>query len=96
MRCDTYPDFRLTASRVEALLTPKTKAVLLCSPGNPAGVVNSEREVADLLDLCKRRGVVLISDEIYDEFCYSESRSQPRAQGAGPAALPEPGPPAGR
>ncbi len=36
VKCDTYPDFKLTASRVEPLITPRTKAILLCSPGNPS------------------------------------------------------------
>jgi len=71
--CDTYPDFRLTAERVEPLITPRTKFVLLTSPSNPSGIVCSERDVAELLDLCRRRNVLLISDEIYDEFTFSES-----------------------
>jgi aspartate/methionine/tyrosine aminotransferase len=58
------------------MITERTKAVLLNSPGNPSGVVMSEREVNDLLDLCRSRGVVLISDEIYDEFTFSEARTQ--------------------
>jgi aspartate/methionine/tyrosine aminotransferase len=78
--CDTYPDFRLTAARVEKLITPRTKAVLLNSPGNPGGVVMSERDCAELLDLCKRKNILLISDEIYDEFTYSESRTQHAAR----------------
>jgi aspartate/methionine/tyrosine aminotransferase len=80
--CDTYPDFRMTAERVERLITPRTKAVLVCSPSNPCGVVLSEQECGDLLDLCRRRNILLISDEIYDEFTYSESRTSVRA-GAG-------------
>ena len=73
--CDTYPDFRMTAARVERLMTPRTKAVLLNSPSNPCGVVSSEAECRELLELCQRRGVLLISDEIYDEFTYSEART---------------------
>ncbi len=74
IRCDTYPDFRMTAERVEPLITSRTKAVLLNSPGNPTGIVMSGRECRDLLDLCRRRGVVLVSDEIYDEFCFEDAR----------------------
>lgn len=76
VKCPVYPDFRMLADRVEKLITPRTKMVLLNSPGNPGGVVASERECADLLDLCKRRGIVLLSDEIYDEFTYPEFRTQ--------------------
>lgn len=71
--CDTYPDLKMTAERVEPLITERTKAVLVCSPSNPAGVTLDGDECADLLDLCRRRGVLLISDEIYDEFAYSEA-----------------------
>ncbi|MEZ6318923.1 MAG: pyridoxal phosphate-dependent aminotransferase, partial [Phycisphaerales bacterium] len=71
--CDTYPDFRLTAERVEPLITDKTRFVLLNSPSNPAGVVLTKKDCADLLDLCRSRGVLLIADEIYDEFCYPEA-----------------------
>lgn len=86
--CDTYPDFRMTAARVEPLITPRTKAVLVDSPSNPCGVVLTEPECRDLVDLCRRRGVLLISDEIYDEFTYAESRtaSRPRADGRGAEA----------
>ncbi len=76
--CDTYPDFRMTAARIEKCITPRTKAVLVNSPGNPTGVVLSNREMADIVDLCRAKGILLISDEIYDEFTFSESREQGR------------------
>ncbi|MFN7021972.1 MAG: pyridoxal phosphate-dependent aminotransferase [Phycisphaerales bacterium] len=88
--CDTYPDFRLTAARVEPLLTPRTKIVLLNSPSNPAGVVATARECQELLDLCRRRGVLLVSDEIYDEFTYPDSR-EPTARGSLGPRCPSPG-----
>lgn len=88
--CDTYPDFKLTAQRVEPLITPRTKAILLNTPSNPAGVVSSPAECRDLLDLCRRRGVVLISDEIYDEFTFSESRTQSMAGDPARLACPSP------
>lgn len=77
--CDTYPDFRMTAERVEPLLTERTKVVLVNSPSNPAGVVLREAECRDLLELCRSRGVILLSDEIYDDFTFSEGRTQPAA-----------------
>jgi aspartate/methionine/tyrosine aminotransferase len=72
--CDTYPDFRMTAERIERCITPRTKAVLVCSPSNPCGTVLSGDEFRDIVDLCRRKGVLLISDEIYDEFCFSDAR----------------------
>lgn len=93
VKCDTYPDFKLTAARVAPLITARTKIVLVCSPGNPTGVVMSEGEQRELLELCRARGILLISDEIYDLFCFDESRTQ--RDGAGvlrcPSAARAPG-----
>jgi len=71
--CDTYPDFRMTAERIEPLLTARTKAVLLNSPSNPCGTVLTGAELAEVVDLCRRRQVLLISDEIYDAFCFGDA-----------------------
>jgi len=88
VKCSTYPDFRMTAARVEPLITPRTKLVVLNSPSNPAGVCNSDQECRELLELCRRKGVVLLSDEIYDEFAFSECRTQSWVNGT---RLGEPG-----
>lgn len=88
--CDTYPDFRLTAERVEPLITDRTRFVLLNSPSNPAGVVLTKKDCADLLELCKSRGVLLIADEIYDEFCYPEAKTDCMAARADVARCPSP------
>ena len=74
--CDTYPDFRMTAARIEKCITPRTKAVLIDSPSNPCGVVLTSAECRDILDLCRAKGVVLISDEIYDDFCFAGAREE--------------------
>ncbi len=76
--CDTYPDFRMTAERVEPLLTDRTRLVLLNSPGNPSGVVLTNAELRDLVDLCESRGVMIVSDEIYDAFTYDDAREDGR------------------
>ncbi len=72
VQCDTYPDFRMTAERVEPLITERTKVLLVNSPANPTGVVLNSNELKELVELCDSRGVLLISDEIYDEFTYRE------------------------
>jgi len=72
--CDTYPDFRMTADRIEQCITDKTKAVLLNSPANPTGVVLTEEEVTAIATLCKDRGILLITDEIYDEFIFPPTK----------------------
>ncbi|MFT5423958.1 MAG: aspartate/methionine/tyrosine aminotransferase [Phycisphaerales bacterium] len=90
VHCDTYPDFRLTAERVEPLLTEKTKFVLLNTPSNPSGVVSSKEDCQGLVDLCRSRGVLLVTDEIYDEFCYPEGLSDVAAGDASLARCPSP------
>ncbi len=67
---ETYPDFRIDLGRVAAAVTPRTKAILFNSPANPTGVVADEATVRGLAHLAAERDVVLISDEIYHEFCY--------------------------
>ena len=79
--CDTYPDFRMTAERVAPLITERTKYVLFNSPSNPSGVTPTGEECRELLELCRERGIVLLSDEIYDEFVYSDAvEESPRGE----------------
>jgi len=74
--CDTYPDFRMTAERLEPLITERTRFIVLNSPGNPSGVVLSSAELREVVELCESRGVLLLSDEIYDEFTYADGREE--------------------
>ncbi len=67
---DTYPDFRLDPEKLARALTPRTKAIIVNSPANPTGVVASEEEMRAVAELADERGVLLVSDEIYREFCY--------------------------
>lgn len=76
--CDTYPDFRMTAQCVEPLITDRTKVLLLNSPSNPCGVVLRSTELRDLVGLCQQKGVLIVSDEIYDEFTYEDAREDGR------------------
>jgi aspartate aminotransferase/aminotransferase len=69
---DTYPDFHIDLNQVAAAMTPKTKMILFNSPANPTGKVASRQEVEGLAKLAAERNVVLVSDEIYRQFCYDE------------------------
>ncbi|MBY0228315.1 MAG: aminotransferase class I/II-fold pyridoxal phosphate-dependent enzyme, partial [Gemmataceae bacterium] len=64
----TYPEFRIELAKVEAAITPRTKAILFNSPGNPTGYVPGIEETRGLAELAKRRGLLLVSDEIYRCF----------------------------
>ncbi len=54
----------------EKLITPKTKAILICNPNNPTGYLYSKEELLQLEDICLRNKLFLFSDEAYREFCY--------------------------
>ena len=54
----------------ERVITPRTKAILVCNPSNPTGHVYSRAELEALLGLCQRHGLYLLSDEAYREYCY--------------------------
>jgi aspartate/methionine/tyrosine aminotransferase len=75
---DTYPDFRIDPQRVRDAVTPRTKAILLNSPANPTGVVADEAEARGLAELAAERDLVLVSDEIYRQFCYATFHSPAR------------------
>ena len=58
------------ASAFEALITPKTKAIMICNPGNPTGKLYSLQELEALKDIVLKHDLYLMSDEVYKEFCY--------------------------
>jgi aspartate aminotransferase len=57
-------------SEFEKLITPKTKAILICNPGNPTGYLYSKEEIETLAKLVKKHNLFLIADEVYREFTY--------------------------
>ncbi|MBW2529781.1 MAG: pyridoxal phosphate-dependent aminotransferase [Deltaproteobacteria bacterium] len=73
--------FVLDLAALEAALSERTRAVVLVAPANPAGMVLSPDEVAELTALCRRRGIWLVSDETYDLLTF------PPAVHRSPAAL---------
>ncbi|MEY8870442.1 pyridoxal phosphate-dependent aminotransferase [Meridianimaribacter flavus] len=54
----------------EKLITPKTKAILICNPGNPTGYLYSKEEIKKLAQIVKKHDLFLIADEVYREFVY--------------------------
>lgn len=54
----------------EKMITPKTKAIMICNPGNPTGYLYSKEELEALKELVLKYDLYLFSDEVYREFCY--------------------------
>ena len=62
-------DFKVTAAQVEAAITPKTKAIMICSPSNPTGSVYTKEELESIAKvLNKYPDVFIVSDEIYEHI----------------------------
>lgn len=57
-------------SEFEKVITPKTKGIMICNPGNPTGYLYTKEELLALRDLVKKYDLFLLSDEVYREFCY--------------------------
>ena len=56
--------------KFEKLITPQTKAILICNPGNPTGYLYSKEELETLRDIVIKHDLFLFADEVYREFCY--------------------------
>lgn len=65
-------DFKLMPEQLEAAITPKTKAVLICSPNNPTGTQLGKEELVHIAEIVKKHDLLVISDEIYAELSYDE------------------------
>ena len=69
--CSVDDNFALPSiDTFEKLITPKTKAILICNPGNPTGYVYTEEEIKKLASIVKKNDLFLVADEVYREFVY--------------------------
>lgn len=62
------------SSEIEKKITAKTKAIVYCNPNNPTGTVYTKEEIEILVAIAKKHDLYLLSDEVYREFCYGESK----------------------
>jgi aspartate aminotransferase/aminotransferase len=73
---DTYDSaFGIDPDRLEKLITPKTKLLLLNSPANPTGRIVPEDQLKGIARVCAKHNITIISDEIYRLFAYTQMQS---------------------
>lgn len=63
-------DFKFTPEDLKTVMTPKTKAIILCSPSNPTGSVYSVDELKAIADFCVENNLIVIADEVYEHLVY--------------------------
>ena len=63
--------------RIESLITPNTRAIMITNPGNPTGVVLDQEQMRMIADVAKEHNLFLICDEVYREFCYDDKFGVP-------------------
>lgn len=73
--CREENDFRLTADIVEAAITPKTKALILCTPNNPTGAIIQEEELRKIADLAVKHDFYVIADEVYENLAFDGQKN---------------------
>ncbi len=81
--CKPENGFQPDPEQVEALITPRTRALVLINPNNPAGAVYSRETLQQLVEIAERHRLLLMVDEIYDEIVYDGARYVPLAPLAG-------------
>ncbi|MGC9035732.1 MAG: pyridoxal phosphate-dependent aminotransferase [Verrucomicrobiia bacterium] len=67
-------EFKVTPEQLRAAITSKTRLFILNSPSNPTGTVYTPEEIKALGDICVERGILIMSDEIYDKLTYDGAR----------------------
>jgi len=67
---NTYPTFNILIDNISSIITNKTKLIILNSPCNPTGAVYSREHIKAIADLASKHDIPILSDEIYNEFCY--------------------------
>lgn len=68
-------NFKLTAEKLEASLTPKTKALLMSYPNNPTGAIMEKEDLEPIAEVVKKHDLLVITDEIYCELTYKGSHA---------------------
>jgi aspartate aminotransferase len=67
-------EFKVTPDQLRAAITPRTRLFILNSPSNPTGSIYSPEEIKALADVCVEKGILIMSDEIYDKLTYDGAK----------------------
>lgn len=67
-------DFALDIDAIEKAITPRTKAIMYCSPSNPTGTVYSEQQLRQLAEIALKHDIMVITDEAYEYFVFDNAR----------------------
>src|SRR6476620_5801606 len=67
-------EFKITPNQLEAVITNRTKAVIINSPSNPTVMIYSKEELAALGSVCLAKDILIVSDEIYEKLIYGENK----------------------
>lgn len=66
--------YKMTADQFERAITPRTKLLIINSPSNPTGAVYSKDELIQFAEICKKKSIFILSDEIYEKLIYNGKR----------------------
>ena len=69
-----FPNFELDAAKLRALITPRTRAIVLNTPHNPSGKVFTRDELRLIADICKEHDLIVLSDEVYEHLTYEDAQ----------------------
>ncbi|RKI64053.1 pyridoxal phosphate-dependent aminotransferase [bacterium 1xD42-67] len=67
-------DYQIDLDQIEGLITPKTKMLVINTPGNPTGVVQSRETLEKLAEIAKKHDLIVVSDEIYEKLVYDGAK----------------------
>lgn len=67
-------DYQIDLDEIEGLITPKTRMLVINTPGNPTGVVQSRETLEKLANIAKKHDLIVVSDEIYEKLVYGEAK----------------------
>lgn len=69
-----YPDYQINWNEMKALVTDKTKMIILNNPNNPSGKIFTDQDIKALIDLVKDTNIILLSDEVYENLTFDDNQ----------------------